>query len=141
MSTRKLILTAVICGIAILVAGSLKLFLVATDDTQIQILAFGTSSTLGDMTVSVEGVNQDAKATIVSVTMVGVKGADAREGWRLLAGGKVLASVAMPDWAGGMACDTTVADRATRCDLAFPPSSGSVTVAYLRAGTQSQWAP
>jgi hypothetical protein len=141
MSTRKLILTAVICGIAILVAGSLKLFLVANDDTQIQVLALHTPSTLGDMTVSVEAVNQDAEGTIVSVTMVGVDGADAREGWRLLAGGKVLAPTSMPDWAGGVACDTTVSDVANRCDVAFPTSSGSVTVAYLRAGTQSQWAP
>ena len=141
MSTRKLILTAIICGIAILIAGSLKLFMVATDDTQIQILALHTPSTLGDMTVSVEAVKQSTDATFVSVTMVGVDGADAREGWRLLAGGTVLSPIALPAGAEGVACDTTVSDVAAQCEVAFPASSGSITVAYLRAGTQSQWAP
>ncbi|MFM9131157.1 MAG: hypothetical protein ACKORY_00245 [Actinomycetota bacterium] len=48
MSTRRLILTALLCGIAIVVAGGIKLLQVANEDAEIVVLALGTSSTLGD---------------------------------------------------------------------------------------------
>ena len=56
MSTRKLILTALLCGLAILVAGGVKLFQVASDEKRVEVLSFGDEATLGDMTVSVVGV-------------------------------------------------------------------------------------
>lgn len=140
MSTRKLILTALICGLAIMLAGGAKLFFMVNDDVTVKVLNFGDSATLSDMTVTVNDVQQDESGTYVSVTMSGVDGADAREGWRLLAGGEVLAPSGSVPASVGVACDTTQVTSSAQCHVAFAPSSGSVTIAYLRAGTQSQWA-
>ncbi|MEY3656003.1 MAG: hypothetical protein RL114_361, partial [Actinomycetota bacterium] len=72
MSTRKLILTALICGLAIMVAGGTKLFQMATEEAQAIVLSLGTPKTLSDMTVSVTKVEQSVDVTEVTVTMVGV---------------------------------------------------------------------
>ena len=140
MSTRKLILSAIACALVIILAGGAKIFQMSRDTITVEVFALGTKRTLADMTVSVSSVSQDANATIVRVTMVGVEGADAQEGWRLLTGGAVVSPIALPTGTLGVPCATTTVDVVTSCDLAFPVSEGSVTVAYLRAGLQSQWA-
>lgn len=139
MSTRRLILTALVCGLAIIVAGGLKLFQMAKDDTSVTVLGLSEESTLGDMTVSVLSVTGGAERTVATVSMAGVDGADAVEGWRMLAGGRLSAPSA-PPWTDldVPACRTTVASGAT-CSIVFPAGSGTVTIAYLRAGVQSQW--
>jgi hypothetical protein len=136
MSTRKLILTALVCGLVVMLAGGIKLFQMATEEAQAVVYSLGTSTTLSDMTVSVMDVEQDADATLVTVTMVGVKGGSATEGWRLLASGTVISPLLSKT-----DCQNTTTDAVITCVLGFPKSSGSVTVAYLRAGEQSQWAP
>jgi len=141
MSTRKLIVTAIMCGLLIVFAGGFKLLQVATDDVKAQVFALKTQRSLADMTVSVDAVEQLATNTIVTVSMVGVDGADAREGWRLLAGGKVVSPLSSSPSSPDVACATTRRDVVTRCALVFTASQGSVIVAYLRAGEQSQWAP
>ena len=136
MSTRKLILTALICGLAIMVAGGTKLFQMATEEAKAVVYSLGTTKTLSDMTVSVKDVRQDSDATLVTVTMVGVEGGNATEGWRLLAGGEVISPLLSKS-----DCQPTTTDVVQTCTVGFPESTGSVTVAYLRAGQQSQWAP
>ena len=139
MSTRRLILAALVCGLAIVLAGGVKLFQIATEDEKVTLLAVGEQATLGDMTVSVLSVTPGADRTVVEVSMSGVDGADALEGWRMLAGGEVSAPTSGP-WDGldAPAC-TTVGAGSTRCSVVFPASEGTVNVAYLRAGVQSQW--
>jgi hypothetical protein len=137
MSTRKLILTALICGLVIVLAGGVKLFQVASDPKQVEVLTLGTAAKLGDMTVSVQGVEQTEQATFVTVTLIGVDGADATEGWRLLSGGAVRAPITVDGVENP--CTVTTATQATTCVVVFEPSDGSVTVAYVRAGTQSRW--
>jgi len=141
MSTRKLILTALVCGLAILIAGGVKLIQVANDEVAVEVLAFGDEATLGDMTVSVEAIAQTAEGTDVTVTMAGVQGADATEGWRMLAGGKVQAPLGngAAGSAAGPPCTVTSAGGNGPCIVRFPASEGTVTIAYLRAGGQSQW--
>jgi hypothetical protein len=136
MSTRKLILTALVCGLAVMLAGGIKLFQMATEDVEAVVFSLGTSQTLADMTVSVTDVEQEADATLVTVTMVGVEGANAAEGWRLLANGIVISPLLTKT-----DCQNTTTDAVITCVVGFPESTGSVTVAYLRAGEQSQWAP
>lgn len=123
-----------------MVAGGAKLFLMVNEDVTVKVLDFGTSATLSDMTVTVTDVQQTDSGTYVSVTMSGVAGADAKEGWRLLAGGEVLSPTGTVPASVGVACDTTSVTSTASCLVPFAPSEGSVTVAYLRAGTQSQWA-
>lgn len=142
MSTRKLILTALVCGLLIVVAGGVKLFQVARDEPTVTALPLGDEATVADMNVSVEEVDQQVGATFVTVRMSGVEEADATEGWRLLAGGKVLSPLQGDDPPpGSPLCVRTSAQRATTCVVAFEATTGSVTVAYLRGGAQSQWAP
>ncbi|MEI6199009.1 MAG: hypothetical protein WCP83_03630 [Actinomycetota bacterium] len=140
MSTRKLILSAIVCALVIVLAGGAKIFQMTRDTITVKVFALGTQRTLADMTVTVKSVSQNANATVVHVTMVGVDGADATEGWRLLAGGTVLSPIALPVGTLGVPCATTKLAVTSSCDMAFPASKGSVTVAYLRAGLQSQWA-
>ena len=60
VSTRKLIVVALVCGLAILVAGGIQLFRIAgTDDRTVEVLAEGEAATVGSVTVSVEGSEHD----------------------------------------------------------------------------------
>lgn len=138
MSTRKLILTALLCGIAIMIAGGVKLFQVSSDDSEVQVLALGTDATLGDMTVAVTDIVDSSEALLVSVTMVGVEGADAQEGWRLLADGQVTEPIALPQGVG-VPCGTVTSSTPMSCTIAFVRVDSAPVVAYVRAGEQSQW--
>jgi len=148
MSTRKLILTALVCGLAILIAGGVKLIQVANDEVAVEVLAFGDEATLGDMTVSVLDIERRPDATLVTVTMTGVDLASgAADGWRLLADGRVQepanengrvqepASVSDTD-----GCTAVRAGAPTRCTVRFEAVESAATVAYVRAGEQRQWA-
>lgn len=139
MSTRKLILTALVCGLAIMLAGGAKLFQVATDKAEVEILALGDRAKQGDMTVWVDSIEQFDDRTDVTVGMSGIDGADGSEGWRLIAGGKVVAPRSARGTDGQMC--TVRAGTDVSCVVEFTATTGSVTVAYLRAGEQSQWAP
>jgi len=138
MSTRKLILTALLCGLAILIAGGIKLIQVANDEAKVEVLALGDVATLGDMTVSVLDIDRRAEATFVTVTMTGVDlTAGAADGWRLLADGRVQVPEADSE---GNGCTTVAAASVTRCTVQFDPAESAPTVAYVRAGEQRQWA-
>ena len=138
MSTRKLILWALVCGVLILVAGSAKLFQTSQQPVEVQLLELGDSVTLGDMTVSVTALRDIADRTLVDVTMVGVAEAQAMDGWKLLAAGKVTEPVLLPVGAG-TECTLTQLESSLACTVAFPVSEGTRTVAYVRAGEQRQW--
>jgi hypothetical protein len=148
MSTRKLILTALVCGLAILIAGGVKLIQVASDEVAVEVLAFGDEATLGDMTVSVLDVEQRADATLVTVTMTGVDlTSGAADGWRLLADGRVqepaIENGRVQEPASDSDTDGCTAVRAgapTRCTVRFEAVESAATVAYVRAGEQRQWA-
>lgn len=140
MSTRRLILAALVCGLAIVLAGGFKLLQVAGNGVEVEVLAPGATAELGDMRVSVDAIEEVSGATLVAVTMTGVEGADALEGWRMLTGGEVFAPEADAEPAVGERCTVTRATEPVSCTVVFPESLGSVTVAYLRAGAQAQWA-
>lgn len=136
MSTRKLILTALVCGLAILLAGGIKLFQVANDDKQVEVLSLGDQATLGDMTVSVLTIDRSADATSVTVTMTGVDLATgAASGWRMLADGQV-----QQPGQQGQTCGAVSATTVTRCVVRFAAADSAPTIAYVRAGEQRQWA-
>jgi hypothetical protein len=138
MSTRKLILIALLCGLAILIAGGIKLIQVANDEAEVEVLVLGDEATLGDMTVSVLDINRRPDATLVTVTMTGVDLASgAADGWRLLADGRVQEPAKSSVLNG---CTTVAAASVTRCRVQFDPAESAPTVAYVRAGEQRQWA-
>ena len=139
MSTRKLILTALLCGMAIMLAGGIKLFQVVTTEETAVMLELGTPSKVSDMTVTVTSVDKESFGTIVHVSMAGVEGADGYEGWQILADGE-LAQPILDDEAGPVPACTTRAAAPVDCAIRFVAAKGTVTVAYARAGEQSQWA-
>ena len=139
MSTRKLILWALICGVVILIAGTAKLFQTSQKPVEVQLLALGDSVTLGDMTVKVTALRDTADRTLVDVTMVGVTEAQAMDGWKLVASGKVSNPVLLPV-GEGTECTLTKLTEILACTVAFPVSEGTRTIAYTRAGEIRQWA-
>jgi hypothetical protein len=156
MKTRTLLLLSVGVGLLILLAGGVKLLQVATDRTEVPVLALGEQVQIGDMTVrvieitlatsgsSADGVeNPSGTGTLVEVTMTGVPGAPVIDDWRLLGDGKVYsASGAIGD---DRFCASTSrvpsGDAVMRCILRFPAVERVQAVAYTRAGEQRQWAP
>jgi len=134
-----LILWALICGVVILIAGTAKLFQTSQKPVEVQLLALGDSVTLGDMTVSVTALRDTADRTLVDVTMVGVTEAQAMDGWKLVASGKVSNPVLLPV-GEGTECTLTKLTEILACTVAFPVSEGTRTIAYTRAGEIRQWA-
>ena len=139
MSTRKLIMWALFCGVLILGAGVFKLWQTTGDGAKVQLLQLGDSALLGDMTVSVNAVSNNATQTLVEVSMQGVEGADALSGWRMLVGAVISETQLLSD-GSGTPCTTTKLAEPTVCTVAFPVSEGTPTIAYIRAGQQEQWA-
>jgi len=139
MSTRKLILWALVCGVLILGAGTFKLWQTSGSDARITLLQLGDSAVLGDMTVSVLEVTKTQASTLVAVTMIGVEGADALSGWRMLSDGVVREALDAPADVENP-CTTTKQSEVVECVVAFPVSEGTPTIAYIRAGQQEQWA-
>jgi hypothetical protein len=139
MSTRKLIMWALFCGVLILGAGLFKLWQTTSDGAKVQLLQLGDSALLGDMTVSVNAVSKSETQTLVEVSMQGVEGADALSGWRMLVGAVISEAQPLVD-GSGTPCTTTKLAELTVCTVAFPVSEGTPTIAYIRAGQQEQWA-
>jgi hypothetical protein len=137
MKTRTLILWSLVCGVIILVAGSIKLFQVSTDDSAVEFLPFGQAVTVADMEVAVVSLSIDTQNTFITVTMTGPDGADAREGWRIVVGDRVLSPVNAPIGTDDEC--TTIPATPVTCVVAFPPADTSPVVAYLRSGDQRQW--
>lgn len=143
MKTRTLLLLSVGVGLLILLAGGVKLLQVAADRTEVRVLDLGESAVIGDMTVAVTSVSQDADGTLVEISMSGVAGEAVIEDWRLLGDGSVIeATGASGD---GRFCSgrTQVPDDGSevRCTLRFAVVETVQAVAYTRAGEQRQWAP
>jgi hypothetical protein len=142
MKTRTLLLLSVGCGLLILLAGGFKLFQVATDRTEAEVLVIGTSATIGDMTVTVSSIEVTPDGLAVSVKMFGVAGEPVIEDWRLLGDGRVLEPSRTV--ATGV-CDASSVvppeNAPVFCILRFPLVKTVQAVAYTRAGEQRQWGP
>jgi hypothetical protein len=139
MSTRKLIMWALFCGVLILGAGLFKLWQTTGDGAKVQLLQLGDSAVLGDMTVSVNSVSKVQLKLLLKCQCKGVEGADALSGWRMLVGAVISEAQPLSD-GSGTPCTTTKLAEPTVCTVAFPVSEGTPTIAYIRAGQQEQWA-
>lgn len=140
MSTRKLILLALACSLAILLAGGVKLVQLVSEEPRVELLSVGSSAQVGDMTVTVHGIESTASVTLVDVELVGVDEAAVAEGWTLLAEGSPRAPVELPEGVG-VPCPPTAVDVAVRCTVAFEVAERVQAVAYRRGEQQRQWLP
>lgn len=151
MSTRRLILASLLCGIAILVAGGLKLFQTTADGNRVDaaLLRVGDSSLVSGVDVTVVDVARTERATLVTVTMARDDAApsddtavDVVTGWRMLADGALTSprDVNASDVAATTdECGAIPATGSVTCVLDFGVANGTPTFIYSRDGSQAQW--
>jgi hypothetical protein len=143
VSTRRLIIAALVCGLAILVAGVVQLLRIAdTRDRDVSILAQGDTATVGGVSLTVSG------STVTDqVVEVAVRFAPAEvdvpvpvTSFTLLVGGKLeqptnTASTLPP----GCPPTILVGSSGVACTVSFPHRSGTATVAFSQSGEQEVW--
>lgn len=132
VSTRKLIVASLVCGLLILVAGTVKLLQTASEgDTAPSVLAPGESGSIGSLSVTVDDIEVTGQRTLVSVTMSGLAGASPLDGWSMLANGQITQPVGAGD------CPTSADD--VSCTFEFVVAVGTPTIVYARDGEKRQW--
>ncbi len=147
VSTRKLILTAIACGLAILIAGGFFLFrtLGNKDALTVKNAAVGDSRTVAGAEVRVTAWRRNSAqilATVsVKVTDVDARTSSAEAPWTMLIG-----TQSAPVAPGGLAPDelpcrgiNLTQGIPVTCVLAFPDTKGTPYLAFSHAGKQAQW--
>ena len=141
MSTRKLILAALFCGRAILLAGGIQLVLLARSKTTATVLDEGAVATVGDARATVvAGIVSDNEVVVTVRLTAGSPISDAGVGWALNANGlqprrEVGATEAVPPCDG----QSVAAGATLTCLVAFAQGDGTRYVSYSRGGHQAEW--
>jgi hypothetical protein len=144
VSTRRLIIASLLCGIAILFAGGLKLFQTTADGNRIDaaLLSVGEPTVVGGVEVAVVGVERNQQETRATVEMRGrdatVADIDVVAGWRMLADGALTSPIDGTSTSGA-ACGSLRQSDVVTCVLTFVVANGTPTFIYSRDGTQGQW--
>ncbi|MGB8862345.1 MAG: hypothetical protein WCC60_24025 [Ilumatobacteraceae bacterium] len=139
MRTRTLLLLAVSCGLAILLAGGIQLFRLANQTPPKPPLTVGETGTAGDVKVTVDDVASTDATLVVTVTIEGVDDANGLEGFSLVAPNKRIAPLVVAD--DPAACSGFVVGPAT-CTLTFATEGLSGTdrqLLLIRAEDQVRW--
>lgn len=128
MKTRNLLLWALACGIAIMLAGAVFFFQLATRDELAEPIPVGTPAEVGDVTATVTGADEAGGVLTVQLTVDAPAGIDATTGFHLIASGRAVepASVVCPD-ACTVTFDVSVADGTSR------------VLFYERGEDQARW--
>lgn len=137
MRTRTLLLLAVGCGLAILLAGAVLLLRVVGEDDPPQLAEVGQRVVVGDMAVTVGAVSERGAAVLVDVEIGGVDDPDGAAAFRLVVPGEALNA----DPTAGNHCGPTTV-QVQPCTLAFrlPDGSGSSRVLlYQRGDERARW--
>jgi hypothetical protein len=135
--TRTLLLLAVGCGLAILLAGGFQLLRVANQDDPPRAAAIGEAVRVGDMQVVVEGVAERGGSVLVDIELGGVADPDGADAFRLV----VPAGALEADPTAGNHCGATTS-RTEPCTLAFrlADDAGSTRVLlYQRGDERVRW--
>lgn len=146
MSTRKLILAALVCGLAILLAGGVFLVTLAGNRDELTvptILAPGERAALGAIEARFVGTEPGQSARVVRIELAADDEPipDAGAGWSLVEG-SLRPPVAVPDGAGALACDgvTVPATGVVECLLAFEVGDGGAGfLEYARGDARVRW--
>lgn len=132
MKTRNLLLWALACGIAIMLAGAVFLFQLVTQDELAEPIPVGTAVAVGDVTATVLGSRESGGELVVDVTLEladdAPAGTDATSGFHLIASGRAVepTAVACPD-ACTVSFDVSGADGTSR------------VLFYERGDAQERW--
>lgn len=126
MKTRTLLLLAVTCAFVILIAGSIKIFLIA-DEKPAEHLRIGQSGVAGDMRVTVLSAAERDGRLVIGVRIGGIADDDGATSFKFGNGGKDFLTLSE---AGTTCGATTVAE--SECDLAFDTAAASGVLLYER---------
>lgn len=141
VSTRKLIAVALLCGLAILVAGGIQLFRISDRSGRtVEVLEEGQSATVGGVQLQVVSSVRTSDALGVSVRL-GAPGdgtAVPLSSFTLLVGGDLERAVrgstpsACPD-------PVPLTPTLTSCEVAFASREGTATLSFSHGGQQRLW--
>jgi hypothetical protein len=137
MKTRTLLLLALGCGLAILVAGGVLLVMLAGQDDPEPPVAIGVDSAIGDLHVTVLSAAEESEGATLTVELQlgGVDDADAADGFELIASGRPIAP------SDASTCGSTTVEPQL-CTLVFDVSTAdgeSRVLRYRRGDDQARW--
>ena len=136
MKTRTLLLLALACGVAIMLAGAVLLFQLTTRDDVEPAVAVGVEASAGDMTIMVDRADETAGTLAVTVRIGGVDDPDGSAGFRLIASGRAVEPVD-----GDGACGATTVEPVV-CTVRFDVSGADGTsrvLFYQRGESSVRW--
>jgi hypothetical protein len=136
--TRTLLILAVCCGFAILLAGGIQLSRIANEEpSDVEFSVIGERVEVGDMTIVVESFEEADGVATVAVRIGGVDDEDGSAEFRLGVAGDVIA----PNGSGVGACGATTVDVQS-CELAFAvadAAGGARILVYRRGDEDARW--
>jgi hypothetical protein len=144
VKTRTLILLAMGCGLAILVAGGVFLWRVIANKDELTVpdpAHVGEAQQVGPVRATVVGSTDDGHVLLVQAHLESAEHIDdAGSGWSLLIGGDLRTPVDVP-LADGRPCAGTALDpgRPIDCAVAFTSADGDRYVAFAAGGQQRLW--
>lgn len=129
-------LMALVCGLAIMLAGAVFFVQLARQDDPDVPLALGASAVVGDMTVSVDGATETDGELVVAITLRGTADDAPDDDFRLIASGRPVPVFAST-------CTATAGDVAETCTVTFDVSTAdgvSRVLFYERGEDRARWA-
>jgi hypothetical protein len=142
VSTRRLIIVALLCGLAILVAGGIQLFRISGgEDRVVEVLAEGQTATVGGVTLAVESSARDAAEIVAEVTFAPAEQRTTVDAdhFQLLVGGELSPPSTGAAEPGDCPATLVVEQAGLRCRLRFPARDGTATLGFGLSGEQRTW--
>ncbi len=136
MKTRTLLLLAIGCGVAILLAGAALLWRLSSDSSTVTLHSTGEVVKLGDLNVTIAGYQAAASTVTIDATIGGADDADGQRGFALNLGGN--SHRIAPD----STCDPfTVAPKTCRLVFQGQAKQGAlILLTLVRSGDRVSWA-
>lgn len=134
MKTRTLLLLALACGLAIMLAGAVFLFQLSNQDDLAAPTAIGERVRVGDMQVAVSATDEEGGVLSVVVELGGTPDDQPADGFRLIASGRAVSvaeSTCPPSGSQVRACTVTF-------DVAAADGVSRVLF-YERGDEQARW--
>jgi hypothetical protein len=142
VSTRKLIVVALACGLAILVAGGIQLFRISgARDRTVDVLDEGQTATVGGVTLAVESSARDGAEIVAEVRFAPEEGRTTfgADHFQLLVGGELSPPASGVAGPGDCPAMLVVEEAGLRCKLRFPARDGTASLGFGLGGEQRTW--
>lgn len=135
MKTRNLMLLALACGLAIMLAGAVFFFQLATQDEVAAPIPVGEETQVGDMTVTVVEVDESGGTIRIDIMIGGAVDDDPADEFRLIA-------AARPVSLGASTCAASTIESPQSCTISFEVGDVdgvSRVLFYERGEEQARW--